>query len=294
MSTIADSDKRTAIVPRIPGLLLLAAVLLAVFIARRQTSHTVVLGSVWGKNGLHAIEEFDHRSFAQLLGCYVDQQGRVDYRRWQDNPDDLLELKNYLQSASRICWNTDGTARSGLSNTRAHEMAFWINAYNALTIHAILTVYPTESVRQHTSPLGQDLWSHHKLIVGTHAWSLQQIEEGPLAGFGDPRVHFAIVKGSLGCPRLLDHAFLPETIDCQLESCTREFLLRPSSLKVEGELRIHLSPVIRAAFADPEHDPATLCQNLARHVPDPQVARWLISGPRKLSWLRHDWSLNRQ
>lgn len=39
------------------------------------------------------------------------------------------------------------------------KLAFWINAYNALTVHGILEVYPTSSIRNHTArSIGYNIW----------------------------------------------------------------------------------------------------------------------------------------
>ena len=47
------------------------------------------------------------------------------------------------------------------------KLAYWINAYNALTVQGILDVYPTSSIRNHTAKLvGYNIWDDLLLPVG--------------------------------------------------------------------------------------------------------------------------------
>ena len=86
-------------------------------------------------------DQYDHRGFDSLLQKYVDQRGNVDYVTWQSNSQDRSILLNYLLGMKSV--------DTSLQSSRQSEMAFWINAYNALTLEGILQLYPTKSIKDH-------------------------------------------------------------------------------------------------------------------------------------------------
>jgi hypothetical protein len=51
----------------------------------------------------------------------------------------------------------------------------------------------------------------------------------------DPRVHFAIVCGALGCPPLLPRAYRPDSLETQLDFATRNALSLPRHLRLDGK-----------------------------------------------------------
>ena len=64
-------------------------------------------------------------------------------------------------------------ADAQLRASRAAQLAFWINAYNAVTVKGILREYPTSSIRNHTAKLfGYNIWKDLLLRVGSAQYSL--------------------------------------------------------------------------------------------------------------------------
>src|SRR5579862_7015651 len=90
----------------------------------------VVLGREWPAADQVSIENIDHRDWDRLLQRHVDEAGRVDYAGWKAIPGDVDALDAYLNDLSR--------ANPALEAGRQARLAFWINAYNALTIRGIL------------------------------------------------------------------------------------------------------------------------------------------------------------
>jgi len=129
--------------------------------------------------------QIDHSSWDALLGKYVDAEGMVHYAAWKDTPADVARLDRYIDHLS--------TASFSQQTPRATQLAYWINAYNAVTIKGILREYPTSSIRNHTAKLfGYNIWKNLKLRVAGNAYSLEQIEHEILRKMGEPRIHFAI------------------------------------------------------------------------------------------------------
>src|SRR5258707_5605735 len=85
----------------------------------------VYLGRIWPATDLVSIEKIDHRDWDRLLQRHVDEAGDVGYSAWKETSDDVQALDAYLDSLSR--------ANPALDAGRETRLAFWINAYNALT-----------------------------------------------------------------------------------------------------------------------------------------------------------------
>jgi hypothetical protein len=131
----------------------------------------------------------------------------VDYQAWKNSPDDLAALEKYLATLSRA----DTLAQA----SKAGKLASWINFYNALTVHGILEVYPTTSIRKHTAvAFGYNIWKDLLLPVSGAKHSLEDIEHKILRKMDEPRIHFAIVCASIGCPRWAPKCSKSMLADC--------------------------------------------------------------------------------
>ena len=81
-----------------------------------------------------AAGEVDHSSYDALLKEHI-RDGLVDYTAIKD---DLPRLVGYLEMLG------DSSSTGYDSWNREEKMAFWINAYNAVTVYAIVINYPIE------------------------------------------------------------------------------------------------------------------------------------------------------
>ena len=150
----------------------------------------------------------NHTTWNQLLKKHVSDQGKVDYLGFKK---DLTDLNAYLD------W---------LSNSKPSEiwskdqlMAFWINAYNALTIKLIVDRYPISSIKDIYSP-----WNIKVITIANKTLSLNNIEHDILRKMGDPRIHFGIVCASISCPKLQNEAFNTQNTNRLLNKASKEFL----------------------------------------------------------------------
>jgi hypothetical protein len=116
--------------------------------------------------GRVSMDKVDHSGWDKLLRKYVDEDGYVNYQNWHASPSDRQALSGYLNKLSQA--NLPATA------SKDAKLAFWINAYNAVTVHGILSEYPTSSIRNHTAKLfGYNIWKDLQLYVGGQAFSLK-------------------------------------------------------------------------------------------------------------------------
>ena len=173
---------------------------------------------------IRAMSSFDYGDWAATLVEHVDAQGRADYTALQK---DRGRLDRFVALLAIV-----GPARRpSLFETDAHRLAYYINAYNALTMVNVLDRYPIESVRD----VKNDFFYFTRFRLDGQEISLYELENEILRKrFGDPRVHFALSCASRGCPVLPREPFVPNKLDAQLDRETKKFLAVRENVAVEG------------------------------------------------------------
>ena len=124
-------------------ILSIAAVIFTLVATTVRAAAPVFVGTKASRK--QAMDTIDHSPWDALLKKYVDDNGMVNYRSLKSNPKDMQALNRYLDSLSQ--------ASPQAAASRDAKLAFWINAYNAVTLHGILREYPTTSIRNHTARL---------------------------------------------------------------------------------------------------------------------------------------------
>lgn len=266
--------------------ILAGAIVLVWSLSLAFAGRTVYVGKKVAASQRQPMQEVQHESWDGLLKKYVDEAGMVDYKSWQASPADSRALDSYLEILS--------TAQIEGAEPKV-ALAFWINAYNAVTVKGILREYPTSSIRNHTARVvGYNIWHDLKLSVDGQDFSLDQIEHQVLRTMGEPRIHFAIVCASIGCPRLLSEAYVPEELDEQLERNTREFFAQPTKFGVDIQSRkVQLSPILKWFGEDFGDSETERLEFIAQYAPE-AAQPLLQSGKANVSYLDYDWDLNSQ
>ncbi|MBT4866519.1 MAG: DUF547 domain-containing protein [Planctomycetaceae bacterium] len=243
------------------------------------------LGRKWSPSQQVSMDQIDHSAFDSLLHKYVDADGYVNYRAWKASAADRKALNNFIVQLSRATTRR----RSG----RNAQMAFWINAYNAVTLEGILQEFPTTSIRNHTSKLGYNIWKHLPLLVDGRLHSLENIENKVLRPMREPRIHFAIVCASVGCPRLKNEAYTADNLQQQLADNTRDFFSRSQNLQVDSARRtLHLSSILKWYGKDFGRTNADRLSYLRPYLP--ATARQVASQGASIRFLKYNWNLNDQ
>ena len=230
---------------------------------------------------------FDHSTFDTVLRTYVAADGLVDYEALATSD----ALTPYLQVLA-------ATDPSQLSDDA--QFAFWINAYNALTLKLIADNYPTRSilrltpvgyiVPKVTTPFDVDVG-----YVGGEIRTLNEIEHEILrVRFEDPRLHFAIVCAAMSCPPLRTEAYVPERLDTQLADQGRSFLFDRSKNAVPVDAKtIRLSKIFDWFEEDFADDKVGLQRFLAPYF-EGTVREKLEAGAYEVDYTKYDWTLNAQ
>lgn len=155
----------------------------------------------------------------------------VSYGEIKKNPKQIIELMELLE-------NFDVSKLSDANS----EKAFWINAYNILVINAVVANSPIKSPMDVAG-----FFDGRKHQVAGEKLTLNDIENIKLrAKFGDARIHFALVCAALSCPPIINKAYLPETLDEQLNQRAKANLNDDDFIRVDKDKKkVSLSEIFK-------------------------------------------------
>jgi hypothetical protein len=171
-------------------------------------------------------QAFDHSPWDRILKQNVTGDGRVDYAALKAS---RAEFDGYV---AQIAARSPESHPQDFS-TAESQLAYWMNAYNALTIKGVVDNWPTQSVRD----LGFlfSFFRRDDYTAGGKKVSLNYIEHDVIRKkFAEPRIHFALVCASLGCPKLRREAYTAERLEEQLEDGARYFINEPRNLSFDA------------------------------------------------------------
>lgn len=208
---------------------------------------------------------------AQILNLYntylSDDGNAVDYARLGSS----VEFAEYVRAASELQVVDLGAM------DRDTALAFWINVYNALVIHATVVLGTPSNAWGRSK-----FFSNAAYKIGTDVrtgasvgiFALNDIEHGILRGnrkppgalrkrFAattdprrqyvmadlDPRIHFALVCGAKSCPPI--KLYQPADVQETLTMATQAFLEDDANCKVErSRCTVHLSKILGWYMSD--------------------------------------------
>jgi len=175
-----------------------------------------------------SVEPFRYQAWSTLLAAIVTADGRVDYAALGERRALLDEFVAALGAASP-------ESHPELFPSDDDRLAYWLNAYNAFTLHAIIAEYPIRSVWKTRD--GQ-FFQRRRHLAGGQPVSLDDIEHTILRGrFAEPRIHFAINCGSNGCPAMRPSAYEGAGIRDTLRTATAGFLANEWNCRIDHDAR---------------------------------------------------------
>ncbi len=215
------------------------------------------------------VEIFNHIAWDLLLKEHVSNTGRVNYEGFRN---DKGLLADYITSL--------GANMPVESWTKDDKLAYWMNAYNAMTVDLILRNLPLQSIKDLDKPWNQRLWK-----LGSKWYNLDEIEHQILRKMDDPRIHFGINCASFSCPPLLNEAFSAIKVDMQLDRLTRQFINDPER-NIISEESLKLSKIF-SWFAKDFKTRGTLIDFLSIY------SEKTINPKAGIRFMTYDWSLNK-
>jgi len=242
----------------------------------------------------NASTEANTPAFAEVLAQYVDEQGLVDYDTLQENRSQLDAYNASLQLLAPETYE---------SWSDEEKIALLINAYNSLTLKAIIDESPIkDSIKDIPC-----VWRFKRHGILRDEQTLNNIEHDILrADFSEPRIHAALVCAAISCPYLRQEPFTGEDLDAQLDDQSRIFISRPEAFEIDRENNeVRLSAIFDwfgqdwvpgfgtdEGFSGNANERAVL--NFISGYLDEADSEYLKAGGYKVRYNDYDWSLNRQ
>lgn len=222
----------------------------------------------------------DYSGYEKILNKDVDENGRVNYKAILADHSALdIFITTQIENADIADFTDD------------EKKAFWINAYNALTLKLIVDNYPP--------PLGQIRginwgrpWSVKMRAAGREI-TLNKIEHEILRKWDpiDPRIHFAINCASIGCPKLPNTHFAPETLNQQLDQEAFKFMNDPQKVYIKKDV-LYYSAILKWFKEDFIATHGNIKEYILEYTETHKVQDVLKT--RKLKTIKYDWGLNKQ
>jgi hypothetical protein len=235
----------------------------------------------------------------------VDLNGQVDYEQLKKDQESLNAYLKRLESLDKEVID---------SLDEKQKIAFWINAYNALTLKVVTDNYPIRgkldkyswnfprnSIRQIPG-----VWSGIKHTIAGRVLSLKEIERDILRKkFNEPMIHLALVCAAKGCPKLRKEPFFGSKLDYQLADQAKIFLIDPSKFVLDKSVRkVRISPIFNwfsedfekkykpsGRFAKYPKPFGSVLHFISQHLPEAET-RFLKRRKLRVFYLEFDWRLN--
>lgn len=288
-------------------IVILALFLVSLLIQPAQNSFTII------SYGLEEVktDSFDHSyaTYNSLLKRYVIN-ARVNYEGFINS---RAEFETFLRALGSVDENVFE------SWTEEQRLAFWINAYNAFTIKAIIDHYP---IKRSFTLVGifyapsdsilqiKGVWTKLQFRALGNMVTLDEIEHQILRKkFNEPRIHMAINCASISCPDLRNEAYTPEKLQEQLADASTNFVNNPDKGVYVNEQsgKVKLSKIFKW-FGDDfinNYGSKKLFNNYSlkenavlnftsEYIESEEVKEYLMNNKLKIGYLGYDWHLNEQ
>jgi hypothetical protein len=242
--------------------------------------------------------------YRALLRKHVDDSGVVYYRGLKR---DSALLRGFAASLAAV------DRREYAKWPYEQKIAFWINAYNGLTLKVIVDNYPIEptfparlyhpknSIRQI-----KGVWDEVTFNVMGTPMTLEDIEHGTLREeFDEPLIHMALVCAAMGCPPLRNEPYVGDRLEEQFADQSVKFLATRSKFRIDRRRdEVHLSPIFKwfgedfverygtsMKFAGHDKEERAVLNCISPHLGEAD-RRYLETADYDIEYLDYDWSLN--
>ncbi|XP_050376727.1 uncharacterized protein LOC126794118 [Argentina anserina] len=238
-----------------------------------------------------------------ILEAYISEDGKhIDYRSIHGSE----EFARYLRTVEEL-------HRVELQDLRREDsLAFFINLYNMMAIHAILVWgHPDGGLER------RKLFGDFKYVIGGSAYSLSDIQNGILRGnqrppynlmkpfnpkdkrammalpYPEPLIHFALVFGTRSGPVL--RCYSPGDIDQELMEAARSFL-QNGGLIIDFDTKVASATKILKWFSiDFGKNEMEVLKHSSNYL-EPSISEALLellaTSQLKVIYQPYDWGLN--
>jgi hypothetical protein len=213
--------------------------------------------------------------WATIVGTYVTEDGGFRYEGLRASEAHLAALEETVRAI--------GEAQDqGWEKPEA--LAFYVNAYNALTVAAVLEHWPIESVMRVEGFF--DTLTHR---VAGDELTLNALENDILRSerFADPRIHFVVNCASKSCPPLAREPYSAGNVDAAMGAAARAYVRATTELSSRKVKLSRLFEWFAEDFGGAEGVRAFVASQL-----EGDAAEHVRSERTELGYDDYDWALN--
>lgn len=249
-----------------------------------------ILGAIYSLGVSATNFDHSHSQWSKILTKIVSASSNstvVDYIALKNNPLQFLDYLKALESVSQ---------KDFQSFNSKQQLAFLINAYNAYTIKLIIDNYPVQSIKD-IGGIFSSPWQKKFIPLLGKKISLDEIEHEKIRkNFEEPRIHFAVVCASVGCPAIRNEAYIGEKLDSQLEDSTINFLKDTKRNRYSEENKtLEISSIFKWYEEDfKNHDSGIkgfILKRITSSSPEKLSQR---INETKVTFFDYDWALNKK
>lgn len=227
-----------------------------------------------------SVAAVDHGVWDEIVNACVDAEGRIDERLLATRYADALA--GYLGQLARV--------EVGAIADEDTQLAFWINAHNAMALQLLLDEQP----RRHLLREAPAFFDLNRYVIAGRRMSLRRIRDRVLREqLGDPRVLAALSCPARWSPPLRQEAYRPEIIDQQLDHQCRRWMADVRCNRLDEDAGIlYLAPLL----ADFAQDLDRLYDNprgfYAKYAPTAAQRAYVLARPElPICFGDYDWTV---
>ena len=228
----------------------------------------------------------------------------IDHTLWQQTLDEFLissspsgvNLVDYqaIVEEGKPALSTYLKAMSAtniIDFAKKEQFAYWINVYNALTLHLISENYPVDSITDIPGGLAEfGPWDNPAITVLGESLSLNDIEHRILRPiWADHRIHFAVNCASIGCPNLQPQAFSASNLQALLGKSAQQFLAHDRGIQINQD-SITLSSIFEWYSEDFGENETQILDTISEYL-EPDQQQKIKANTFAIQY-QYDWRLN--
>ena|GEM_PF-571617 len=236
-------------------------------------------------------QAFSDADWAKVLSAVVTPDGYVKWNLIQNDQDGVREsLLNYVGLVEAVSPDN----HPEMFATDQYRLAYWINAFNATCMYAVIEHdYP--AVMLAGTPPGA-IFSQERFTFGGQTTTLNDLVAKKLESAGDARVFFALNVCARSCPPLRWSPYDGAVLEAQLVDQGQRYLSDPraavregATVKVNDLFYLHRQAFLAGFEKLFGVKPTGILEALQPYVQSDS----LIVGATGVEKLGFDWSLNR-
>ena len=236
--------------------------------------------------------DYDLSPWAKVLESFVDEKGFVDYKALNQ---DRVDLDSFIRTIEA----TGPTSNPQAFADSDSQLAYYINAYNALVFQGVLSRGPEQKSVWSGLISGLNFFVRMKINLDGKETNLRNLENKIIRDkYRDPRIHAALVCASVSCPKLIREPYQADILDAQLEMAMREFVATNTNVRVDDEKKtVHLSEIFDwfdSDFLEYEKSQGVAKPNLIDYVNRYLEEGSKISRNYKVKFIKYDKRINDQ